>query len=37
VDIEESESYASHVRFFARVKPNDPAQDTGESSKGLPE
>src|SRR5713226_3294541 len=25
VDVEGSESYASHVRFFARVKPDDPA------------
>jgi len=35
VDLDGSESYASHVRFFARVKLDDPAQETGESSKGL--
>jgi hypothetical protein len=35
VDVEESESYVSHVRFLTRIKPDDPEQQSSETAKGL--
>jgi hypothetical protein len=35
VDVDGSDEYAGHVRFFQRVKTDDPEQDTSHDRKGL--